>query len=49
MAWPTWLSREFKSQANRMAKLGILSCSAPVGETVHLPARFTRVLQLAAC
>ena len=32
----TWLSREFKPRANRMARLDFLSCSAPVGVTVHL-------------
>ena len=32
----TWLSREFKPQANRIAKLDFLSCSAPAGMTVHL-------------
>ena len=32
----TWLSREFKPQANWIARLDFLSCSAPVGMTTHL-------------
>ena len=32
----TWLSREFKLWANRIARLDFLSCSAPAGVTVHL-------------
>ena len=32
----TWLSREFKPRAKKIAKLDFLSCSSPVGMTVHL-------------
>ena len=32
----TWLSREFKSWANRIARLDFLSCNALAGVTVHL-------------
>ena len=32
----TWLSREFKPRANRIAKLDFLSCSALAGMTVYL-------------
>ena len=32
----TWLSREFKLWANRIARLDFLSCSAPSGMTFHL-------------
>ena len=32
----TWLSREFKPRANRIAKLDFLSYSAPDGVTIHL-------------
>ena len=33
----TWLSRKSKSRANCLARLEVLSCSAPVGETLQLP------------
>ena len=33
----TGLSREFKPQANGLASLGLLSCSATVGMTLQLP------------
>ena len=45
----TGLSREFKSRANGLASLGLLSCSATAGMTLQLPTCFTHVLQLAAC
>ena len=32
----TWLSREFESRANCLARLEVLSCSAPAGVTLQL-------------
>ena len=32
----TWLSHKFKPQANRIARLDFLSCSAPASVNVHL-------------
>ena len=44
----TWLSREFKLWANRIARLDFLSCSAPAGMTIQLLACLARVLLLVA-
>ena len=45
----TRLSREFKPQANDLAGLGLLSCSATAGVTLQLLACLARVQLLAAC
>ena len=42
-------SRKFKSQANGLASLGLLSCSATVGMLFQLLACLARVQLLAAC
>ena len=39
----TGLSREFKQQANGLASLGVLSCSATAGTTLQLLACLARV------
>ena len=36
----TWLSREFKSRANSLVRLEVLSCSAPAGVTLQLLCMF---------
>ena len=36
----TWLSCESELQANRLARLEVLSCSAPAGVTLQLPCMF---------
>ena len=33
----TWLIRKFKSRANCLARLEVLSCNAPTGVTLQLP------------
>ena len=46
--WPG-LSREFKSRANNLANLGLLSCNATAGMTLQLLACLARVQLLVAC
>ena len=45
----TGLSREFKSRANGLASLRLLSCSSTAGMTLQLLACLARVQLLAAC
>ena len=45
----TGLSREFKSRANNLANLGLLSCNATAGMTLQLLACLARVQLLVAC
>ena len=45
----TRLTREFKSRANGLANLGLLSCSAIAGMTLQFLACLARVQLLAAC
>ena len=45
----TWTSHEFESRANCLARLEVLSCSAPTVMTFSSFACFTRVPPLATC
>ena len=45
----TGLSREFQPRVNCLASLGLLSCSAPAGITLQLPACLARDSYLVAC